>query len=70
MDYVYEFMSLYRSLNHACDDTFTTRRFFFVARNFLGFFFWIHLWDSCLPSGQIDCYCLRSIGGFRLLVRC
>ena len=37
---------------------------------FLGFFFWILLRDFCLPSRQIDCYCLRSICGFRLLVRC
>jgi len=28
MNYVYEFMNLYRSLNYACNDTFTTRRYF------------------------------------------
>lgn len=43
MNYVYEFMSLYRSLNYACDDTFMTRRFFFffflVERDFSGFLF-------------------------------
>lgn len=35
--------------------------FFWWSVTFLGFFFWIHLRDFCLPSGQIDCYCLRSM---------